>query len=158
MEYPHDIEQLCQFFMNQSANIETERLHLTRYPCPPERSTAINLRCNIQLSQMMDRMEQSLRLLEDARGSRKSKSSKPSKKQRANFPKKSIQIMENWYQQHMDYPYPDQITAELLALQGGITVEQVKKWFGNKRNRCHNTRNLTEIAKVKREKSFGSFL
>jgi hypothetical protein len=59
--------------------------------------------------------------------------------------------MEDWYQQHTDYPYPEPIIAELLAIQGGITVEQVKKWFGNKRNRCHNTRSLTEIAKVKRE-------
>jgi hypothetical protein len=66
--------------------------------------------------------------------------------------------MEEWYQQHTDHPYPEPITAELLAIQCGITVEQVKKWFGNKRNRCHNTRSLTEIAKVKRQNSLSSFL
>ena len=118
----------------------------------------INFRCNNQLSQMMDRMEQSLRLLEDARESRKSKPTQPVQKQRANFSRKSIQIMEDWYAQHTDYPYLDPITAELLAIQCNITVEQVKKWFGNKRNRCQNTRSLTEIAKVKRQKSFSSFL
>ncbi|XP_056015517.1 homeobox protein unc-62-like [Ostrea edulis] len=77
----------------------------------------------------------------------------PNRRRRTNFPKKSIEIMEDWYAKHLDHPYPDSFAINLIAFQGGITVEQVKKWFGNKRNRSNNTRNLTDIAKKKRQHS-----
>ncbi|XP_048735723.1 uncharacterized protein LOC125651184 [Ostrea edulis] len=156
IDYPQDIQQLCQFYMNQSAKIETERLNLTRYPCPPDRYMVLNLHYNNQLNQMMDRVEQSLCLLEDTKN-QKSKSFQRNRRQRANFSQKCIQIMEDWYEKNLDHPYPNSITVELIATEGGMTAEQVKKWFGNKRNRSNNTRSLTEIAKKKRQNSFNCF-
>ena len=56
-------------------------------------------------------------------------------------------IMNNWYERNKEHPYPSYETAEVIAKAGGITVEQVKKWFANKRLRLGNTKHITEIAK-----------
>lgn len=56
-------------------------------------------------------------------------------------------IMNNWYERNKEHPYPSYDTAEIMAKAGGITVEQVKKWFANKRLRHGNTKHITEIAK-----------
>ena len=59
----------------------------------------------------------------------------------------SVRIMENWYKRHQEHPYPSYDAAEVMAKAGNISVEQVKKWFANKRRRLHNTNTLTEIAR-----------
>jgi hypothetical protein len=50
-----------------------------------------------------------------------------------------IEIMQEWYNQNFDHPYPSDETVRDLASRGGITVTQVKKWFANKRVRSFNT-------------------
>ena len=56
-------------------------------------------------------------------------------------------IMNNWYERNIEHPYPSYDTAEVMAKAGGITVEQVKKWFANRRLRLGNTKHITQIAK-----------
>lgn len=156
MDHPQDVQQLSEFYMYQMATIETERLNTTKPPCLPDHALALNQHYDHQLNQVMDRVEQSIRLLEDARN-QPIRPIRPIRKQRASFPKKAILIMEDWYEKNVSHPYPDSITVELIAIQGGITGEQVKKWFGNKRNRSNNTRTLTEIAKKKRQIAHNCF-
>lgn len=55
-------------------------------------------------------------------------------------------IMTNWYNHHAEHPYPSYDAAEVMAKAGSISVEQVKKWFANKRRRAGNTKTLTEVA------------
>lgn len=52
----------------------------------------------------------------------------------------ALQVMNNWYQQNSENPYPSKAEKEELARRGGITLAQVKSWFANKRNRSNNTR------------------
>jgi hypothetical protein len=59
--------------------------------------------------------------------------------------------MEDWYEQNLDHPYPNNTIINQFAEQGNVNIEQVKKWFANKRNRSKNTRTLTEIARKKRK-------
>ncbi len=49
--------------------------------------------------------------------------------------KTAVQLMKHWYTANRDHPYPENNIAEELAKAGNITVEQVKKWFSNKRMR-----------------------
>lgn len=63
----------------------------------------------------------------------------------------ATRIMENWYRKNTRHPYPSLDAAEVLANAGGITVEQVKKWFANKRLRNRNTRGKRELARLRRE-------
>ena len=55
------------------------------------------------------------------------------------FTRQAVQLMDDWYQQNFDHPYPDKATANRLADLGGVTVPQVRKWMANKRVRSFNT-------------------
>ncbi len=59
----------------------------------------------------------------------------------------ALEIMENWYKRNEEHPYPSHDVCCTLANKGGITAEQVKKWFGNRRYRSKNTKPLREIAR-----------
>ena len=52
-------------------------------------------------------------------------------------------ILTNWYQTHVHYPYPSDEEVEHLAKLTNITTRQVKKWMANKRVRCFNTLSIT---------------
>ena len=55
-------------------------------------------------------------------------------------------ILSSWYERHLEHPYPDHVALQVLSETGGVTVEQVQKWFSNRRMRDKNTKSLTEIA------------
>ena len=52
-------------------------------------------------------------------------------------------ILTNWYQSHVHYPYPSDEEVVELARLTNITTRQVKKWMANKRVRCFNTLSIT---------------
>ena len=64
----------------------------------------------------------------------------------------ALRIMNNWYERNQEHPYPSGDTCEVIAKASGITTEQVKRWFANRRMREGNTRNLGQIAKEKRKR------
>ena len=101
--------------------------------------------------QVMDRIEKSLGLLEEKERQTvyKSSNSVPGVKKRPPLSKRAVKLMESWYLANLHHPYPSATVCEALALSGGINIEQVKKWFGNKRSRKCNTRPRSEIAKRK---------
>ena len=148
--YADEVQQLSGFYRYQSALIETERfrtLHECNYPLSYK--DVVNKHYDDQLHSIMDRVEQSVVLLEISKKENKlmNKGGKP----RPHLNKEAVKVMEDWYEQNLDHPYPSSATYEMLALTGNVNVEQVKKWFANKRNRTHNTRTLTEIAMKKRK-------
>ena len=51
----------------------------------------------------------------------------------------AITIMTQWFESHLNHPYPTQEEKELMAQKGGIALSQVISWFNNKRNRSANT-------------------
>ena len=99
----------------------------------------------------MDRIERSLSLLEEKEKetTREPRFCVPGVKRRPPLSKRAVQLMENWYHSNLHHPYPSATVCEALALSGSISVDQVKKWFGNKRSRQCNTRPRSEIAKRK---------
>ena len=62
------------------------------------------------------------------------------------LPKLAIGIMNSWYEANVEHPYPSYAACEILACKGNVTVEQVKKWFANRRLRERNTKTLAQIA------------
>ena len=65
------------------------------------------------------------------------KSSSASERRQLNL--QAVYLMEQWYKDHFDHPYPCDETVQLLSKAGGITFTQVKKWMANKRVRSYNT-------------------
>lgn len=58
----------------------------------------------------------------------------------------AIRIMTAWYNNNSEHPYPSYDAAQIMASAGNITVDQVKKWFANRRRRTNNTKTMKEIA------------
>ena len=50
-----------------------------------------------------------------------------------------IRILDHWYHQHFDHPYPTLHDVHDLAGKCSLRPDQVRKWLANKRNRSHNT-------------------
>ena len=65
----------------------------------------------------------------------------------------AVRIMTNWYERNKEHPYPSYATAEVIGKAGDVSVEQVKKWFANRRMRGRNTKTLTQIAQRRQKKS-----
>ncbi len=59
----------------------------------------------------------------------------------------AVRIMSNWYERNSEHPYPSYAAAEVMGKAGNITVEQVKKWFANRRRRQGDTKSIDEIAR-----------
>jgi hypothetical protein len=55
------------------------------------------------------------------------------------LPERATRLMEAWYREHFDDPYPPAHVVQAFAKEGGLTTTQVKKWFANKRVRTTNT-------------------
>ena len=59
----------------------------------------------------------------------------------------AIRIMQAWYDRNPEHPYPSYDAAAVIAEASQITVEQVKKWFANRRQRLGNTKKIQEIVR-----------
>ena len=169
--FPDDIARLSQFYRDQAAIVETDRFTTIHNAAMSENEhKSVNLQFDVQLHSIMDRVEQSLRLLEDAErmmlnppagtiaphtsedaGKRSFNQSATITRPRPLLSRNAIRVMEAWYERNLEHPYPVHDDIVAIAEKGAITTEQVKKWFANKRNRSNNTRSLTEIAKRKRQ-------
>ena len=65
----------------------------------------------------------------------------------------AINIMTEWFESHLNHPYPTQEEKELMAEKGGITLAQVVSWFNNKRNRSSNTAPKKQKRKLEQQLS-----
>ena len=49
--------------------------------------------------------------------------------------KAALVILNNWFDSHIDHPYPDKGTVEMLSSTCNVTATHIKKWCSNKRRR-----------------------
>ena len=56
------------------------------------------------------------------------------------FPPHAKKVLEEWYEQHNDYPYANDEELTELSGKTGVTIDKVQKWLSNKRNRTNNTK------------------
>ena len=122
-----------------------ERMNSITSCLSPSLKDHVNHTFDIQLLKIIDRVEESLDNLSSKRSL-----FPPTTRNRPAMSRQSLSVLEEWYQLHLEHPYPTASQVEFLASRSKLNTEQVKKWFGNKRSRSKNTRSLTEIAKVKR--------
>ena len=59
---------------------------------------------------------------------------------RSQLPDDAVDILNDWFDDHVNNPYPQIEEKERLARQSNITVKQVNAWFSNIRNRSQNTK------------------
>ena len=68
------------------------------------------------------------------------KSSKGNVSRKHMLPDEAVDILNEWFDEHITNPYPQMEEKERLAKRGNITLKQVNAWFSNRRNRSQNTK------------------
>jgi len=61
--------------------------------------------------------------------------SMPQKKRRGNLPKAATNLLKKWLFDHLFHPYPSEEEKSALAMQTGLTLNQISNWFINARRR-----------------------
>jgi len=54
---------------------------------------------------------------------------------KSKLPKKSTDILKNWFLQHIQNPYPCHEAKETLSRMTGLSRKQIQNWFTNTRKR-----------------------
>lgn len=147
-KHSDQINELSSFYRYQSSVLETERYDvLNNETFSDSYKDYLNIYYDTEICKIIDRVEKSIAILEQTEKETIKRDSKGRQ-----ISRNAIRMMEQWYEQHLDHPYPTVIEYEDLACAGDINISQVKKWFANKRNRSNNTRPLNEIAREKRQR------
>jgi hypothetical protein len=138
------IRQLQGFYVHTSFELESARFSaLSAAANNAWLTSSINAQYDQQHHALLDRVEQSLCLVEQREAERPTKSTPPTSPKIGSI---AIRIMTAWYERNSEHPYPSYEACEVMAKAGKITVEQVKKWFSNRRQRLGNTKLLCQIA------------
>ena len=141
------VTELETFYNTQSTTIEMERhdaLGRLSFLDPMDVEAEIcylHSHYDQQQEYLVRRISGSLQLLKTAIQTSSALSAAEAKANKARtLNPKAIAIMSEWYQRHIEHPYPTDDEKQIIADRGAISVAQVKGWFANKRNRSLNTK------------------
>ena len=143
------VTELEKFYQTQSASVVTQRSDaigklqgMTISADQLQRELqGVNEYYDQQQAHLTVRISQSLQLVKHALPPEAVPSAGAKKKQKTRMlGSKAVEVMNDWYQCHVDHPYPTDDEKAWMADIGNITLAQVKAWFANKRNRTLNTR------------------
>ena len=158
--------ELQSFYVQTSAQLESTRLtalgNVYGNPCLVN---SVNTQYDLQHHGLLDRVEQSLSLVENNVNAHPyNKVTNPDSKVTnpdapVTFPKvvkkrpskpgaitaDAICVMTSWYDQHADHPYPTRAELSVMAETCGISSEKVRKWFYNRRQRLGNVKTMGQI-------------
>ena len=158
--------QLQSFYVQTSAQLESARLTaLGNVRGNPWLMNCINAQYDLQHHGLLYRMEQSLNLVENitdhykvtnpgtkVTGTMATDPGTPvlppgtkNTNKIGKIPAGAILWMTSWYDQHADHPYPTRAELSVLAETCGISVEQVRKWFYNRRQRLGDVKTMGQI-------------
>jgi hypothetical protein len=147
------IHQLQGFYVNKSSQIECNRYSSLRAAGDKiSLRRSINIKYDEEHRTLIDRVERSISLLEKKVEKLFHEKTKRSTSSTSKVSQVAIEIMRNWYDRNSEHPYPGYETAEVMAKAGNISVDQVKKWFSNRRQRFGNTKAISEIARRRKRR------
>lgn len=144
------VQELQLFYHTQCAEIEGQRnaavtkLKQATMPSPAQYQTelqSIHLLHDRQRMHLTNRVMGSLHLLKAALPPlRNGMAFQQNKSKARQLSVRATTIMQDWFDRHIDNPYPTEEEKADMADAGGISIAQVKAWFANKRNRTNNTK------------------
>ena len=108
----------------------------TKSPSTPKRSHQQNRSPPQQSSSSPQRQASRSPPKRTTRGGKSLKQKSP---QKPNSDSKTFDILNQWFDEHSDKPYPTKKEKEELAKCCKMTVKQVSTWFNNKRYRSNCT-------------------
>ncbi|XP_046573839.1 uncharacterized protein LOC124281872 [Haliotis rubra] len=146
--FPTEVKELSSFLAFHSSSIQKEHQQCLQDGFfPTDYHNWLTTRYNDQLHLVFTSIEKSVTTLEN----QGKILARPASR---NLSPESIVLMEKWYHEHLNNPYPTQTEAEDMANKGGITLSQVRKWFSNKRHRTRKPRSVKAVVAAKQCEEF----
>ena len=136
-------DEVEHYYQSQTSMIDLERHNVLCQRAYDRESTAsINTYYNRKLVTLLGSVEHKLSAIESDNKSKPGTGKRCVMNQKKGrlLPKHAVNILESWYQENLENPYPVRDVTLSMASEGGITVEQIRKWFANKRNRSRNSK------------------
>ena len=65
----------------------------------------------------------------------------------------AVQIMDKWYTRNYHFPYPTQRILDIISEATGLSVNQVNKWYSNRRQRDGNVKTAGERTQLRKERA-----
>ncbi|XP_053384901.1 uncharacterized protein LOC128550258 [Mercenaria mercenaria] len=132
-----DIEK---YYQSQTTVIDLERHNvLCQMAYDKVSSDSINKYYNLKLLSLLECVEGKLSACESKKCKGTKCKTNTDGKSRL-LPKHAVKVMQTWYEENLENPYPSREVTLSMASEGGVTVEQIRKWFANKRNRSRNNK------------------
>ncbi|KAL4225600.1 hypothetical protein ACF0H5_016288 [Mactra antiquata] len=129
-----------QYYHSQTTVIDLERHNvLCQMAYDKKSSDSIHSYYNRKLLSLLECVEGKLFSAENKKCKGIKRSLNCDRKSRL-LPKHAVQIMQHWYEENLENPYPSREVTQSMASEGGVSVEQIRKWFANKRNRSRNNK------------------
>lgn len=146
-------QELQSFYCLRSAEVESARLTALRSGTSNVHVTkSIDAYYDQNHNSLIEQVEVSLASLE-ARHAQASQLRQPpapasqTSSNKSGIGSVAVRIMTSWYDRNSEHPYPSYETCGVMAKAGNITIDQVKKWFANRRLRLSHTKSIQVIAK-----------
>ena len=67
--------------------------------------------------------------------------------------REAVQIMDQWYTRNHHFPYPTQRILDIISEATELSVNQVNKWYSNRRQRDGNVKTAGERTQLRRERA-----
>jgi hypothetical protein len=149
------VQELQNCYYLKSAELESNRLTATRTGTSHSWiHSSTSAYYDQQHQSLIDRVEFSLTMIEERQAEiRKEQRQRATVVKSSNTKQTCVtsdiaqRIMVSWYDRNIEHPYPSYEAAKVMAEAGSISVDQVKKWFSNRRLRLGHTKHITQIAK-----------
>lgn len=133
----NDIEQ---YYQSQTTAIDLERHSvLCQMAYNKESANSIHKYFNLKLLSLLECVEGKLSASENRKCKGIKSKTNTDRKSRL-LPKHAVKLMQTWYDENLENPYPSREVTLSMASNGGVSVEQIRKWFANKRNRSRNSK------------------
>lgn len=129
-----------QYYQSQTTVIDLERHNvLCQMAYDKKSSDSIHTYYNRKLLSLLECVEGKLSCVENRKCKGVKRTLNSDRKSRL-LPKHAVKLMQSWYEENLENPYPSREVTQSMASEGGVTVEQIRKWFANKRNRSRNNK------------------
>jgi len=131
--YTEELEKLnrvCSEFIGKLSAVlnEQARLRLVSQPEIQAKSMAIQQKFDFVRNQLRSNVCSAITLLQK-------QYNHLSKKRRRSLSKNATEILNKWFRDNLNDPYPSDEQKSMLATQCVLSLTQVNNWFGNKRIR-----------------------
>ncbi len=129
---PHlqQVKEQYKLFIQQQIQVNMQAHHFLKDSTNWEQENQVKvLQFEEELTRLLEGIQQECELMLQEMISKKAV------RKNQNLPKQALDVLQSWFLEHVDRPFPNQQEKDELARRTNLTLNQINNWFINKRGR-----------------------